>query len=350
MYSFLLVRGYGISQTGPVARRTLFAGFTPKPIRATGAPPVIAVVAFHGVVLGDLSTPCEVFGRVRGTDGRASYQVRICSAAPEVTSEHVTLRVPWRLSSLSRAHTVIVPGIDDVDRTIPGEVIRAIRRAVDRGARVASICSGAFILAASGALDGKRATTHWLITRELKRRHPEIEVDADALYVDNGNVLTSAGAAAGLDLCLHLVRRDLGAEAAAAVARAAVMPLERAGGQAQFIVHETPTTDGTSIGALLEWMTQNLRKDLPLPVIARRAAMSTRTLSRRFREQVGTTPALWVAGARVRRAQRLLETSRLSVERIAAEVGFGSAAVLRERFSRIVGTSPQAYRRSFKVS
>jgi transcriptional regulator GlxA family with amidase domain len=147
-----------------------------------------------------------------------------------------------------------------------------------------------------------------------------------------------------------MVRRDLGAEAAAEVARTAVMPLERAGGQAQFIVHETPASDGTSIGSLVEWLAENLRKDLPLPAIARRAGMSTRTLSRRFREQVGTTPALWVTGARVRRAQRLLETTGLSVERIAAEVGFGSSAVLRERFSRIVGTSPQAYRRSFRVN
>jgi transcriptional regulator GlxA family with amidase domain len=170
------------------------------------------------------------------------------------------------------------------------------------------------------------------------------------LYVDNGSVLTSAGAAAGLDLCLHLVRRDLGAEAAAKVARAAVMPLERAGGQAQFIVHQPPTSDGSSIGALLGWLEQNLRRDLALRVIARRAAMSTRTLSRRFREQVGTTPASWVTGARARRAQRLLETTALSVERIAAEVGFGSSAVLRERFGETVGTSPQAYRRAFKVA
>jgi transcriptional regulator GlxA family with amidase domain len=349
MWSFLLVRCYGIGQTRPVAEKTLFAGFTPKRLTAAG-PRLVAVVAFDGVVLGDLATPCEVFGRVRSTDGRAFYDVRVCSAGSEVVSEHVALKVPWRLSSLGRAHTVIVPGIDDIDRPIPEGVLRAIRRAVDRGARVASICSGAFVLAASGALGGRRATTHWLVARELKRRHPDIDVDADVLYVDNGNILTSAGAAAGLDLCLHLVRRDLGAEAAAQVARAAVMPLERAGGQAQFIVHETPAGDGTSMGPLLEWLAQNLGRDLPLPVIARRAGMSTRTLSRRFREQVGTTPALWVTGARVRAAQRLLETTALAVERIAAELGFGSSAAFRERFSTIVGTSPQAYRRSFKVN
>lgn len=310
---------------------------------------LVAVVAFDGVVLGDLSTPCEVFGRVRGPDGRALYEVRICSIAREVKSEHVTLLVPWRLSSLRRANTVIVPGVDDLDRAIPQGLRRAIRRAADRGARVASICTGAFVLADTGVLDGLRATTHWQGAAELARRHPKIDVDPDVLYVDNGQVLTSAGAAAGLDLCIHLVRRDLGAEAAAEVARAAVMPLERAGGQAQFIVHEPPVSDGTSIGQLLEWLEQNLRKDLSLPVIARRAAMSTRTLSRRFREQVGTSPAIWVTRARVRRAQRLLETSDLSVERVAADVGFRSSTVLRAHFGQIVGTSPLAYRRSFKV-
>jgi transcriptional regulator GlxA family with amidase domain len=266
-----------------------------------------------------------------------------------VRSQHVTLEIPWRLSSLNRADTVIVPGIDDLDRLLPQPLLRAIRRAVERGVRVASVCSGAFVLGAAGALDGRRATTHWLAAAELARRHPPVRVDPDVLYVDEGQVLTSAGAAAAFDLCLHLVRRDLGAEVAARRARAAVMPLERVGGQAQFIVHEVPTGDGTSVGMLLGWLEENLRRELSLPLIARRAGMSTRTLSRRFRRQVGTTPALWVAGARVRQAQRLLETTDLSVERVAADVGFGSAAVLRERFRRIVGTSPQGYRRSFSV-
>ena len=158
---------------------------------------LVAVVAFDGVVLGDLSTPCEILGRVRGRDGRLFYDVRICSLAPEVKSEHVTLRVPWRLSSLNRADTVIVPGIADLDQSIPEGLLRAIRRAVDRRARVASICTGAFVLAGTGALDGLRATTHWRGAAELARRYPAIDVDADVLYVDNGHVLTSAGAAAG---------------------------------------------------------------------------------------------------------------------------------------------------------
>jgi transcriptional regulator GlxA family with amidase domain len=225
--------------------------------------------------------------------------------------------------------------------------LRAIRTAIIRGARVASICSGAFVLAATGALDGLRATTHWQAATELQRRFPAVQVDPDVLYVDNGTILTSAGAAAGFDLCLYLVRRDLGAEAAAAVARATVMPLERSGGQAQFIVHEPPTNDGTSIGRLMDWVEEHLCSDLSLPVLASRAAMSIRTLSRNFRAQVGTTPAEWVAQARVRRAQRLLETTQLDVEQVAAKSGFGSASVLRQHFAAIVGTSPLAYRRAF---
>jgi transcriptional regulator GlxA family with amidase domain len=341
-----------------VARKPAFEGFTP----ARAAPPRprhrVAVLAFDGVVLGDLATPCEVFARVRtaggaagdAAGGAAAYEIRICSVSPRITSEHVAIEVPWRLSSVSRADTVIVPGIDDPGRPVPEAIASAIRRAVQRGARVASICSGAFILASAGVLDGLRATTHWLGASELARRYPRVAVDPDVLYVDNGQVLTSAGAAAGLDLCLHLVRRDLGAEIAARAARAAVMPLERAGGQAQFIVHDPPSCSGTTIGNLLAWIEQHLADDLPLAVLARRVAMSPRTLCRRFREQVGTTPAAWIARARVGRARRLLETTELSVERVAAEVGLRSSTVLREHFSRVLGTSPKAYRRSFSTA
>lgn len=331
-----------------MAEKTISAGFKPKHTGRLLQRHVVAVVAFDGVVLGDLSTPCEVFGRVRGGDGRGLYEVRICSLTAEVQSEHVALRVPWRLASLNRADTVIVPGVDNLDRPLPPALLRAVRRAADRGARVASICTGAFLLATMGLLDGQRATTHWLAAAELARRHPTIDVDPNVLYVDNGHVLTAAGAAAGVDLCLHLVRCDLGAQAAAAVARAAVMPLERAGGQAQFIVNEPPTGDGASMAPLLEWLEQNLRRSLTLPVIARRGAMSTRTLNRRFREQTGTTPAQWVNRARLHRAQQLLETTELSIERVAAEVGFGSSAVLREHFRNVIGTSPLGYRQAFK--
>jgi transcriptional regulator GlxA family with amidase domain len=213
---------------------------------------------------------------------------------------------------------------------------------------VASICSGAFLLAATGLLDGRRATTHWLAAAELARRHRAVEVDPDVLYVDNGPILTSAGAAAGFDLCLHLVRRDLGARAAAMVARRVVMPLERAGGQAQFIVHSIPTTEA-SLQPLLSWIEGNLAGTLDVPTLARRAKTSVRTFRRRFQEQTGTTPAKWVNRARVRRAQTLMESTDLPVERVAEVAGFGSAAVLRERFAKLVGTSPQSYRRAFRA-
>jgi transcriptional regulator GlxA family with amidase domain len=324
----------------------MIEGFTPRSANGT-RPHVVAVVAFDGVVLGDLSTACEVFGLARRKDGQPAYDVRVCSESVDVLSTHVALRVPWRLSSLARADTVMVPGINDLNRPIPAAVLRAIRRAADRGARVASICTGAFVLAATGVLDGLRATTHWLAAGDLARRHPSINLDANVLYVDNGRVLTSAGAAAGFDLCLHMVRRDLGADIAASVARLAVMPLERAGGQAQFIEHAPPSQAPGAIRPLLTWMEQNLSRELPLPVLARRAAMSTRTLSRRFREQVGATPAAWLAHARVRRAQRLLETTNLAVEHVAVQAGFGSAAVMREHFGVVVGTNPLAYRRAF---
>jgi transcriptional regulator GlxA family with amidase domain len=331
----------------PVAQKTLSAGFKPN-ARTRRPRHRVAVVAFDGVVLGDLATPCDVFGLARDGYGMPAYEVRVCSIAPKVTSAHVSLDVTWRLSSVSHADTIVVPGMDDLGRPIPEPITQALRRARERGARIASMCTGAFVLAAAGVLDGLRATTHWLGAPELARRYPRVEVDPQVLYVDNGQVLTSAGGAAAFDLCLYLVRRDLGAELAAKVARAAVMPLERAGGQAQFITHEASVVEGTSMASLLEWLERNLRRDLSLPVIARRAAMSTRTFSRRFREHVGTTPARWLARARVRRAQILLESTAFSVERIASEVGFGSSTVLREHFGRVVGTSPMAYRRAFR--
>lgn len=326
---------------------TIFAGF--KPDSRGHQKHRVAVLAYDGVVLGDLATPLEIFGRVRDAKGRGCYDVRVCGAAQEVQSAHLNLKIVWGLSSVARADTVIVPGLDDLEQAIPPAIFRALKSASKRGARIASICTGAFVLARAGLLDGLRATTHWMAAKELARRHQQTKVDADVLYVDNGQILTSAGAAAGMDLCLYLVRRDYGASVAARVAKAAVMPLERSGGQAQFIEHKAPEC-ADSMGPLLLWMERNLRQNLSLSMIARHARMSTRTLSRRFREQVGMSPAQWLGKARVRRAQHLLETTRLSVERIAAEAGFGSGSVLREHFGNMVGISPAAYRRSFGAS
>jgi transcriptional regulator GlxA family with amidase domain len=249
---------------------------------------------------------------------------------------------------LRRADTIIVPGVDDLNRAVPKDLVASLRRAALRGTRVASICTGAFVLAQTGVLDGRTATTHWAVAKVLAERFPRVRVDPDVLYVDHGTVVTSAGAAAGLDLCLHLIRRDFGAAVAAHVARAAVMPLERTGGQAQFIVPETPVVHHATFGPLLHWMQRNLRQDLSLAALARHAAMSTRTLSRRFQEHVGTSPGQWVANARVREAQRLLETTRLSVEQVAEATGFGAPTVLRERFRAAVGTSPLSYRSAFR--
>jgi transcriptional regulator GlxA family with amidase domain len=328
----------------PVARMTNIAGFEPKLVSRPKHR--VAVLAYDGVVLGDLATPLEILGRVRDAQGRACYGIRVCGVAEDVESEHLRLRVPWRLSSMARAETVIVPGIDQLGRVIPPAIIRALRSASERGARIASICTGAFVLARAGLLDGLRATTHWRAAGELARCYPRTEVDADVLYVDNGRVLTSAGAAAGMDLCLYIVRRDFGASVAAHVARVAVMPLERSGGQAQFIEYEPPEASG-SMGALLVWMERNLKQCLSLSTIARHTRMSTRTLSRRFAEHVGLSPARWVAKARIRRAQLLLETTPLPVELVAAEAGFQSASVLREHFKSSVGVAPIAWRRSF---
>ena len=301
------------------------------------------MVAFDGVVLGDITAPCEVFGR-------AGYRVRVCGPGGALVTDYMDVSPRWKLASVTRAHTVVVPGLSDLDRLPPPAVLRAIERAVARGARVVSICTGAFVLAHLGVLDGRRATTHWAAAPELARRHPAVEVDPNVLYVDHGRIATSAGAAAGIDLCLHIVRRDCGASIAADVARAAVVPLERAGGQAQFVRAPPPRAATGSLASVLDWMLENLHRELGLPEIARRAAMSTRTLSRRFREQTGTTPAQWVARARVARAQHLLETTGLPIGLVAEEAGFRSVPAFRERFQQIVGTTPRAYRNAFRAS
>jgi transcriptional regulator GlxA family with amidase domain len=305
------------------------------------------VLAYHGVVPLDLTIPCDVFGLARSTtEGDPPYEVRVCGAEREIRSGVFDLLVPLGLSHVLDADTVVLPGIADLDEPIPQEVIEVVLAASARGARVASICSGAFVLAATGLLDGLRATTHWLAAGELARRHPNIEVDPNVLFIDNGQVLTSAGATAGFDLCLHMVRRDYGAKVAADVARLAVMPLERAGGQAQFIIPQEPSSTAT-LQPLLSWMTENLHRRLSLEEMARHASMSTRTLNRKFREQTGTTPLQWLLEARVRHAQRLLETTTLSIERVALAAGFQTAMSLRGRFRTSLSASPSQYRLAF---
>ncbi|MEU9019438.1 helix-turn-helix domain-containing protein [Actinomadura sp. NPDC048394] len=308
----------------------------------------VAVLALDRVIPFDLSTPIEVFTRTRLPDGRPGYRIRVCAERPEIDAGAFTLRAPWGLDGLDAADTVIVPGTATPLDPLSPAVRDALRAAAARGTRIASICTGTFPLAATGLLDGLRATTHWLGADRLAAAYPDIDVDPDVLYVDNGRILTSAGAAAGLDLCLHMIRRDYGSAVAADAARLSVMPLEREGGQAQFIVHDhVPAPRGSALEPLLGWLQENLARDLSLADIAAHAGTSTRTLIRRFREQTGTTPLQWLHRARVRRAQHLLETTDHPVERIAEQVGFGSPTAFRDRFKRTTGVSPHSYRRAF---
>lgn len=307
----------------------------------------VAVVAVDGVIPFDLVTPAAVFSSVRLPSGRPGYDVRVCGTAREVDAGPFSIRVRAGLGEVARADTIILPGLS-AGAPVPPRLVGGIRKAAHGGTRIASVCGGAFILAETGLLDGRRATTHWIATQELARRHPRIRVAPDVLYVDEGQFLTSAGAAAAFDLCLYMVRLDYGSAVALEAARASVVPLEREGGQSQFIVHEPPTPDGSSLAPLLEWLKKNLERDLALDEIAKRAGMSIRSLNRRFREQTGTTPLQWLIQARIRRAQGLLETTSQSVERIAAHVGFRSPAAFREHFRRATSTSPAVYRRSFR--
>ncbi|ONI83032.1 AraC family transcriptional regulator [Actinosynnema sp. ALI-1.44] len=309
---------------------------------------VVAVLAVDGVVGLELTIPCQVFGITPG------YDVRVCAQprATATTAGREDFRVVSRygLADAEGADTVIVPGADPGQPPNP-RVLRLLRGAADRGARVAAICTGAFTLAAAGLLDGRRATTHWLLAGQLAETYPAVTVDPSVLFVDEGQILTSAGVAAGLDLCLHLVRRDHGAAVAAGTARQIVMPPQRAGGQAQFIEHPDP--DGHDAGDLaptLRWMRENLASPMTLGDIAAEAAMSTRTLSRRFRAQTGTTPLRWLLDQRLQRARELLETTDLPVERVARDTGFGSAESLRVHFTEHVGTSPRTYRGTFRAA
>ncbi|MEV7127483.1 helix-turn-helix domain-containing protein [Streptomyces sp. NPDC093260] len=308
----------------------------------------VAVLALDRVIPFDLSTPIETFSRTRLPDGRPAYRIRVCAEREEVDAGAFTLRAPWGLEGLESADTIVVPGVAAPLAPLPSRVRDALRSAAAAGTRMASICTGTFPLAATGLLDGLRVTTHWSAAGLLATTHPRLHVDPDVLYVDNGQFLTSAGAAAGMDLCLHMIRRDHGSAVAADAARLSVMPLEREGGQAQFIMHDhAPVPQGSELDALLAWLRDNLDRDLTLADIAARSGTSTRTLIRRFRDHTGTTPLQWLHRARVRQAQHLLETTDHSVERIGAQVGFGSPTAFRDRFKRTTGVSPRAYRRAF---
>jgi len=305
---------------------------------------VVALVATE-VVAFDLATPAQVFGREPDL-----YEWAVCAPEPGAvpTENGFDIVIPHGLEALAHADTVIVPGIsDDGTWPLPAVALDALRAAAGRGARVASICTGAFVLAAAGLLDGRRAATHWGYADALARGFPRVTVDADVLYVDDGDVLTSAGVGAGIDLCLHIVRRDHGAEAANAVARRMVVAAHRAGGQAQYVERPLPSGGG-GLAATRAWMEERLAEPLTVEAMARQAGYSPRSFARRFRAETGTTPLQWLIGRRVAEAQRLLEGTDLSVEEVADRCGFGGAVALRQHFGRVVGTSPTGYRRTFR--
>jgi transcriptional regulator GlxA family with amidase domain len=301
----------------------------------------VAVLALDGVIPFDLATPIEVFGRTAYEDAPA-YEVMIAGPRRTADAGLTTLSVPHGLERLVSADLVIVPGRRDLSVPLDRRAAQALRDAAQQGATIASICVGAFDLAAAGLLDGLRATTHWRAAGQLATRFPRVTVDPASLFVDNGSILTSAGAAAGLDLCLHLVARDYGGITAAETARASVVPLTRDAGQAQYIREEQLGAIGLS--EALEWIEQHAHEPVTVAEIAAAAAVSARTLNRRFADELGTTPSGWLTRARVRRAQRLLETTDWTIDRVAAESGLGSPTNLRARFAAVVGTSPTRYR------
>jgi len=307
----------------------------------------VAVLALADVVAFDLSTPAQVFGNEPERYAFTACGVR---AGRVPTTTGFALDVPRGLDALADADTILVPGLRPVQWPPPADALDALRAAHARGARVASICTGAFVLAHAGLLDGRRATTHWSYAAQLTERYPAITVDPGVLYVDEGDVLTSAGVAAGIDLCLHLVRRDHGAEVANAVARRIVVAPHRDGGQAQFVEAPVPVAEEHGLEPTRAWATQRLREPLTVAAMARHAACSERTFARRFRAETGTTPLQWLLGQRVLHARRLLEATDLPVEHVADAAGFGTAASLRAHFRRATATTPLAYRRTFRGS
>lgn len=313
----------------------------------------VACIVQPGFSPFEFGIACEVFGLDRSDDGVPNFDFRVVAADPgEVPSKLAfSLSGVADLSFAYEADVVVVcPFPRERWRDVDPRVLDVIRSAVDRGAWLISECSGVFALAAAGVLDGRRATTHWMYADELARMFPQISVDPDVLFVHDGRIITSAGTAAGIDACLSLLRLELGAEMTNRIARRMVVPPQRDGGQAQFIDRPIPVDPGSSLAELADWALANLRGDLSVERLAAHAHMSERTFARRFKAEHGITPAAWLTRQRVLQAQRLLERTDLGIDRIAQECGFGSAAVLRQNFARVLGTSPTAYRTTFGAS
>ncbi len=310
----------------------------------------VAVLALDGVVGFDLGTPPQVFGSARDESGRRLYDVRVCGPGGPVASASGYAVLPEHgLEALAWADTVVVAGVEG-PRTagpFPEDALAALRDTAGRR-RTVSICTGAFVLAAAGLLDDRPATTHWFWADRFRALHPQVRLDPDVLFVDDGDVLTSAGVGAGVDLCLHLVRSDHGAAVANRAARRCVVPPWRAGGQSQYIERAVPRANAASTTAARDWALGHLDQAVDLAAMAARAHMSVRTFTRRFREETGLSPARWLAQQRVDRARHLLETTDLPVDQVARHAGFGTAAALRAQMAAAVGVPPSAYRSTFR--
>ncbi|MFB6439847.1 GlxA family transcriptional regulator [Streptomyces sp. NPDC056411] len=310
------------------------------------APHRVAVLVLPGVLPIDLGIPTQIFNARPVTP----YELTVCGGARGsiTTSTGFTVGGTAGLPALARADTIIVPGYWDYQRPPEPEVTEALKRAFSRGARIASICTGAFALAAAGLLNGRTVTTHWASADELEGLYPRIRVDRSVLYIDDDPLLTSAGVTAGIDLCLHLVRKDLGAAVANEIARELVAAPHRGGGQAQYIARSLPEPTAHSLAGTREWALRHLDEALTLEVLARHARVSARTLVRMWRQETGITPHRWLLTARVNHARELLEVTDLGIEQVAAQSGLGTSANLRARFRDSLGTTPSGYRRAFQ--
>jgi len=314
------------------------------------ANPLVVALAYDGLCTFEFGVAVELFGLSRPEMGPDWYRFAVAGLdeGPMRATGGVRVMADGGLDLLEKAGTIVIPGWKGVSVPVPDVLSDALRRAHARGARIMTICSGVFALAATGLLDGQRATTHWRYIEQLKAAYPKISVAPDVLYVDAGQLLTSAGSAAGIDLGLHLVRRDFGAEIANSVARRLVVPPHREGGQAQFIERPVPTIrEGQRLGPLLDRLRQELDQDHSIAGLAEGVGMSQRTFLRRFKSTTGTTPGEWLLGERLAHARNLLESGSQSIEDIAAACGFGSTATLRHHFRQRLATSPAAYRARF---
>ncbi|HZM75552.1 MAG TPA: helix-turn-helix domain-containing protein [Candidatus Limnocylindrales bacterium] len=314
-------------------------------------PHVVAVAVTDGAPIFELAVACEVFGIERTDLVDPWYEMRLCAAQPSPLRTAAGLRVdtPYGLDDLVEADTVIVSAMPLSMRLTPPEpLVEALRRAHDNGARIASICSGVYAVAAAGLLDGRPATTHWMYVDDFAERFPAVKVDPDVLYVDDGEILTSAGTGAGIDLCLHMVAMDHGAAVANTVARRMVVPPHRDGGQAQYVQTSIAATNSGGLGQVLDWAREHLDRPLTVADLAERALLSQRTFVRRFAEVTGLSPLRWLTAERVRLAKELLESTDEPVEWIAHRTGFGTPQNFRQHFRRATSVSPQSYRRVFR--